>query len=116
MNSLLSVVLLQSSSGGGMGGLIVPMVLIFAVMYFLIFRPQAKKQKQQQAMINALEKGDKVVTAGGLYGKIVGIKENDKTLLIEIAEKVKVEITRSSVARTVEPEKKAEKQLEKKKS
>jgi len=97
-----------------MGGLIVPMVLIFAVMYFLIFRPQAKKQKQQQAMINALEKGDKVVTAGGIYGKIVGIKENDKTLLLEIAEKVKIEISRSSVARKVELDKKAEKKVEKK--
>ncbi len=105
MNLLLSVVLLQSQGGGGMGGLIVPMVLIFAVMYFLIFRPQAKKQKQQQAMINALQKGDKIVTAGGIYGTIVGLKENEKTLLIEIAEKVKVKITRTSVARKVEPEK-----------
>ena len=73
MNLLLSIVLLQSE-GGGMTGLIVPMVLIFAVMYFLIFRPQAKKQKTQKAMIKALQKGDKVVTSGGIYGTIVKIK------------------------------------------
>ncbi|MCH8955489.1 preprotein translocase subunit YajC, partial [candidate division KSB1 bacterium] len=74
----------------------------FAVMYFLIFRPQAKKQKRQTAMIGALQKGDKVVTSGGIYGTIVGIKENEKTLLIEIAEKIKIKITRSSIARKVE--------------
>ncbi len=103
MNLLLSVVLLQSGQGGGgMGGLIVPMVLIFAVMYFLIFRPQAKKQKAQQAMIKALQKGDKVVTSGGIYGTIVGIKENEKKLLIEIAEKVKIKISRTSVSGKVE--------------
>jgi len=102
VNLLLSVVLLQGQGGGGMSGLIVPMVLIFAVMYFLIFRPQAKKQKQQQAMIGALQKGDKVITSGGIYGTIVGIKENEKTLLIEIAEKIKIKITRSSIARKVE--------------
>ena len=101
MNLLLSIVLLQSE-GGGMTGLIVPMVLIFAVMYFLIFRPQAKKQKTQQAMIKALQKGDKEVTSGGIYGTIVGIKESEKTLLIEIAEKVKIKISRSSVSGKVE--------------
>jgi len=101
VNLLLSIVLLQSE-GGGMTGLIVPMVLIFAVMYFLIFRPQAKKQKTQKAMIKALQKGDKVVTSGGIYGTIVGIKESEKTLLIEIAEKVKIKISRSSVSGKVE--------------
>jgi len=102
VNLILSVVLLQGQGGGGMGGLIVPMVLIFAVMYFLIFRPQAKKQKQQRAMINALQKGDKVVTSGGIYGTIVGIKENEKTLLIEIADKVKIKITRTAIGSKVE--------------
>ncbi len=53
-------------------------------------------------MISALQKGDKVVTSGGIYGTIVGIKENEKTLLIEIAEKIKIKITRTSIARKVE--------------
>ncbi|MCG8603917.1 preprotein translocase subunit YajC [bacterium] len=97
--------LFQSSPGGGSGlGFILPMVLIFAIMYFLIFRPQAKKQKQHQAMISALKKGDKIVTAGGLYGTIAGIKESEKTLIVKIAENVKVEITRSSVARVRDKE------------
>ena len=53
-------------------------------------------------MINALQKGDKVVTSGGIFGTIVGIKENEKTLLIEIADKVKIKISRSAIGRKVE--------------
>lgn len=104
MNLLLSVVFLQPSpgGGGGMGGFLIPMVLIFAIMYFLIFRPQAKKQKQLQAMINELKKGDKVVTAGGIHGTIAGVKEKEKTFIVRIDEKVKIEVSRSSIARRLE--------------
>ena len=91
--------LFQSSPGGGSSiGFILPMVLIFAIMYFLIFRPQARKQKQHKSMVDALKKGDKIVTSGGIYGTIAGLKENDKTLIVKVAENVKIEITRSSVA------------------
>lgn len=88
----------SGGQGGSSLGFILPMVLIFGIMYFLIFRPQAKKQKKQQAMIGALKKGDKIVTAGGIYGTIAGIKENDKTLIVKIADNVKIEIGRSSVS------------------
>lgn len=101
---LITLFFLQASGGrdgGGTMGFILPMVIIFAIMYFLIFRPQARKQKQHQAMINALKKGDKIVTAGGIYGTIAGIKEKEQTLIVKIDDNVKVEITRSSVAKVL---------------
>jgi len=104
VNPILSLVTLMQSGGQGGGtlGFLLPMVLIFAIMYFLIFRPQAKKQKQQQAMIEAIKKGDKVVTAGGIYGTVAGIKEKEKTLIVKIAENVKIEVTKSSIAKKLE--------------
>lgn len=105
VNPILSLVTLIQSGGqqgGGTLGFLLPMVLIFAIMYFLIFRPQAKKQKQQQAMIEAIKKGDKVVTAGGIYGTVAGIKEKEKTLIIKIAENVKIEVTKSSIAKKLD--------------
>ncbi|MFQ5772436.1 MAG: preprotein translocase subunit YajC [bacterium] len=69
------------------------------MMYFLIFRPQAKKQKQHQAMVNSLKKGDKVVTSGGIYGTIAGVKEKEQTIILEIDNNVKIKLTRASVAK-----------------
>ncbi len=104
MNTVLTATLLLQAGGqqSGMFGFLAPMVLIFAIMYFLIFRPQAKKQKKQQEMINALKKGDRVVTAGGIHGTIAGIKEKENILVLKIAENVKVEINRGSVSSKME--------------
>ncbi len=95
--------------GGGQGqqqanplALWMPIILIFLIMYFLIFRPQAKKQKQHQAMIQSLKKGDKVMTAGGIYGTIVGIKDKENILILKIADNVKIEISRNSIAKVLE--------------
>ncbi|MFZ5517493.1 MAG: preprotein translocase subunit YajC [Candidatus Zhuqueibacterota bacterium] len=82
-------------------GLFLPMILIFVIMYFLIFRPQAKKQKEQRKMIEALKKGDKIITIGGMYGQVVGLKEKEGTILVKIAENTKIELVRSSVARII---------------
>jgi len=91
----------QGGSGGGGStmGMWLPIIAIFAIMYFLIFRPQAKKQKQQRMMIDSLKKGDKVVTTGGIYGQIVGVKEKEGTIVVKIAENTKVELARSSIAK-----------------
>jgi len=78
-----------------------PIILIFAIMYFLIFRPQAKKQKQQRMMLDTLQKGDNIVTVGGLYGTIVGMKEKENTIIVKISENTKVELARSSVAKVL---------------
>lgn len=103
MSILLTVVMfLQEGGGGGTIGFILPMVLIFAIMYFLIFRPQAKKQKQHQQMVNAIKKGDKIVTSGGIHGTVAGVKEKENTLVVEIDKNVKIELSRSSVAKIQE--------------
>lgn len=91
-----------ASSGGGSSFLIqiAPLILIFAVFYFLLIRPQQKKMKEHKAMVVALAKGDKVVTAGGLMGTIFKI-EDDKIATIEIAENVKVKVVRSTISEVV---------------
>ena len=73
-----------------------PLILIFAVFYVLIIRPQQKKLDEQTKMIKALQRGDRVVTSGGLYGKITKL-EGDDNLIIEIADGVNVKVLRSAV-------------------
>jgi len=75
-------------------------ILLFAGMWFLIIAPQRKRQKQQEAMIKALQTGDKVLTSGGVYGEITNVK--DDRLTVKIAENVKVEVARPFVANKVE--------------
>jgi preprotein translocase subunit YajC len=72
---------------------------IIAIFYFMIIRPQQKREKERQSMLSALKKGDKVVTSGGLHGSVIGIEE--KTLLIQIADNVKVKVERGSVTTIV---------------
>lgn len=92
-------VLLQAAGGGGFmassGGMIVMMVLLFAIMYFFMIRPQQKKQKQIQEARNAIKVGDKVVTAGGIHGKVREIGET--YFIVEIAEGTKIKIEKASV-------------------
>jgi preprotein translocase subunit YajC len=92
----------SGEQGGSTFWTFVPFIAIFVIMYLLILRPQAKKQKQHQMMISGIKKGDKVVTAGGIHGTVVGIKEKENILVVKIDENVKVELNRSSVAQKVE--------------
>lgn len=87
----------QGADGGGGGYMqsIILFGLIFVIFYFMIIRPQQKRQKDRQKMIEALKKGDKIVTTGGIHGTIAGI--DDKTLLIQIADNVKIKVERGSV-------------------
>ena len=71
------------------------MILIFVVFYFFMIRPQSKKQKELQAQRDALKKGDKVVTAGGIYGEIKDVKEN--AVLITIAKDIVIKVDKQSV-------------------
>ncbi|MCL4305927.1 preprotein translocase subunit YajC [bacterium] len=80
-------------------GTLLPFALIIVVMYFLMIRPQQKRQKQHAAMLSALKSGDEVVTSGGLFGTIVGIDDKDGTMWLKIANDVKVKVDRSAVAR-----------------
>ncbi len=93
-------ILLQAQSAPAQGGLgqwqgIIMIVLLFAVMYFLMIRPQQKKQKEMQKMREALQVGDRVITSGGIYGKIKDI--NDTNFNIEIAENVRIKVDKASV-------------------
>ncbi|MEM5519565.1 protein translocase subunit yajC [Sulfitobacter marinus] len=78
----------------------VPLILIFAIMYFLLIRPQQKKVKEHQAMVKGLRRGDQVVTQGGLIGKVVKVKD-DGELEVELAENVKVRVVQSTIATVV---------------
>lgn len=86
----------QAPQGGGMGGMLITFGLMFAVMYFLIIRPQQKRQKEHQAMLDAVEKGDHIITSGGLHGIVKNV--SDDTLMVKIAENTVVELSRAAVA------------------
>ena len=75
---------------------ILMMLVMFAIFYFILIRPQVKKQKEQQAMLQKLGKGDEVITRGGLIGKITGVRD-DGVLVLELQEKVRVLVPRAYV-------------------
>jgi preprotein translocase subunit YajC len=87
--------------GGSFMGMILPFALIFLVVYFLMIRPQAKKQKDRQKMLDVIEKGDKVVTIGGVHGRIMGFKNDDKIVIIKVDENVKLDIDRTAISNVI---------------
>lgn len=92
-----SLYLLQAAQGGDpIFGMLIPMALIAAIFYFLIFRPMRKRQKDQESLITNLKNGDRVITSGGIYGTITGIK--DHSIILKIADNVKIEVGKSAVA------------------
>ncbi len=87
-----------SASGGASGMLsLLPFLLIFVIFYFLLIRPQQKKQKQQQSLLDALKKGDKVVTTSGIWGTITNIGK--ETVTLQIADNTKIKMQRENVSR-----------------
>ncbi|HDN86647.1 MAG: preprotein translocase subunit YajC [Candidatus Omnitrophota bacterium] len=75
---------------------LLPLIFLFVVFYFLLIRPQRKKQIEHQKMIESLKKNDEVVTVGGIHGTIINVKE--KTFVIRVDDNVKIEIDKSSIA------------------
>ncbi|SMO35034.1 preprotein translocase subunit YajC [Ruegeria faecimaris] len=86
---------------GGAIAQFLPLILIFAIMYFLLIRPQQKKMKEHQAMVEAVRRGDQVVTQGGLIGKVAKVKEGDNEIEVEIAEGVKVRVVKSTISQVL---------------
>ncbi|NIY98778.1 preprotein translocase subunit YajC [Salipiger sp. HF18] len=78
----------------------IPLILIFAIMYFLLIRPQQKKMKDHQKMVSALRRGDQVVTQGGIIGKVSKVKENNE-VEIEIADGVRVRVVQNTIAQVL---------------
>ncbi len=79
-----------------------PFILMFVILYLLIIRPQQKKQKEHQRMVDELKKGDRVVTSGGMHGTITGIKEQEGILVVQVAKEVQIEVSRGSISRVDE--------------
>jgi preprotein translocase subunit YajC len=87
-----------AAASGGSGGFasFIPLILMFVIFYFLLIRPQQKKTKEHKQMIDNLKTGDRIITSGGLHGRVTGVSES--TLTVEIAEKVRVKVNRGSVS------------------
>jgi len=83
-----------------MGGMLIPMVIIFGIMYFMMIRPQQRKEKERRAMIDNLKSGTKVIFGGGILGTVTNVK--DGTFVVKIADGVKIEIARGAVTRVLE--------------
>jgi preprotein translocase subunit YajC len=89
----------QGAGGSGFDPMMfLPIILIFVVFWFLLIRPQQKKMKDHQAMLEALRRGDRVVTGGGIIGTITRVSQDNTELTVEIAENVKVKVLRSTVS------------------
>lgn len=100
----MDILVAMAPQGGGDGGgsLISTLIMfgaIFAIFYFMIIRPQQKRAKEREKLLSNIEKGDKIVTSGGVHATIVGIEE--KTVLIEIAPNVKVKVERSAIGSVI---------------
>lgn len=99
MNPILASILLQAAQGGQGGGLsgILMILAIFVIFYFFMIRPQSKKQKEIKKQREALSKGDKVVTAGGIHGRIREIKDKEGVMLIDIAPNTYITVDTASI-------------------
>lgn len=93
---MLNIILLQGDSSGGGASFLILMVGMIVVFYFFMFRPQQKKQKDQKKFIADVKKGDKIVTVGGIHGRIFEI--SDDTVIIEVEKGAKIKIDKSSIS------------------
>ncbi|MFM1745857.1 MAG: preprotein translocase subunit YajC [Bacteroidota bacterium] len=89
-------ILLQAPAGGGAMQQLVMILMIVVIFYFFMMRPQMKKAKQERAFKDSIVKGDKIVTIGGVHGKVVEV--NDTTFMLEIADNVRVKLEKSAVS------------------
>jgi preprotein translocase subunit YajC len=98
----------STSSGGSLVGLLAPLALMGVVFYFLLIRPQRNRQRQQQSLLQALEVGDEVMTAGGIFGTLTEIDEETDTVVVEIAPGTEVRMLRRGIANRLTEEPDAE--------
>ncbi len=102
-NTLLALFLFSPPAGAGGQApnpliQIVPLVLIFVVFYFFMIRPQQKKQKDREKVLDSLKRGDKVVTIGGAHGTVAGIDTEKKTVLVQVSDTTKIKFDRTAIA------------------
>lgn len=94
------------SGGGAFTSLLIPLILVFVIMYLFVVAPQRKREKQRREMLDAIGKGDDVVTIGGIYGKVLQAKE--KEVVLDVGGGVKITFSRGAIARVVKGDEKAE--------
>ena len=99
MDFLIQTAYAQGAEQASPFGVLLPMIVIFAAFYFLLIRPQQKKQKAHTALVAALKEGDEVLTAGGILGKITGVSEH--YVIVKVAENTEIKMQKSSVAQVV---------------
>lgn len=93
-----NILALQVAEGGNLLVSLAPMLIIFGIFYLLLILPMRKRQKALQQMIQSLKKGDRVLTNGGLYGEIAAVDESAGTVMLRIADNVKVKVARSAIS------------------
>ena len=99
MNSIEHLIAMAPQGQGGGGSMfstIIMFALIILIFYFMILRPQQKRQKERQKMLGSVQKGDKIITVGGVHGTVVGMEE--KTVLVQISDNVKVKLEKSAIS------------------
>ena len=87
------------SGGGGIVSFFVPLIFLLGIFYFLIILPQNKERRRHQELLDALKKGDKVVTNSGIYGVVHGINKDRNTIVLKVSEETKIEFSRGTVSR-----------------
>lgn len=102
---LISPAYAQDAAGGGLAMVtqLAPLLLIFAVFYFLLIRPQQKKQKDHKELLSKLKRGDRVLTAGGIIGKVTTVKDGADEVEVEIAPNVRVSVLRQTIGDVLRP-------------
>ncbi len=87
----------EGQQGGGIAAFL-PFILIMVVIYFLMIRPQSKRQKEKKQMIENLKKGDRIITIGGIHGTIAGLKNNGKVVVLKVDKNFNMTLNKSAVA------------------
>jgi preprotein translocase subunit YajC len=101
LTGILSAADAPQGSANPLGGFF-PLIIIFVIFYFFLIRPQQKKAKEHQNLVNALKKDDKIITSGGLYGTVTAVKGD--VVEVKIAENVKVQIAKTAISTVIGPE------------
>ena len=94
----------QQGGLAGMGGMLLPMVLVFGIFYFMMIRPQQRKEKERMKTISELHAGQRIIFGGGLIGTVTEVREH--TFMVEVSSKVSVEIVRAAVSRVLQSDEK----------
>lgn len=87
-------------AGGGLGSMMPMMLIIFGIMYFMLIRPQQRREKERRAMVDNIKTGERILFGGGILGSVTNVK--DSTLIVKIADNVKIEVARASVTKVLE--------------